>query len=534
VSFRSTQTGLLMLCLWLGLGKSLERLWAGDPFAENQLTRVDLMIPPEGMQTLRQSYFHRRMPSMSYRPKVKGTAMIEGQRFEQVSIKLKGAAGSFRSIDDKPALTINLDAHLEGQAYEGYDKFYLNNSVQDRSFCNEIICRELFNAAKIPTPRASHAWVTLNGKALGLYVMIEGFNKPWLKRHFEDVSGNLYDGGFLNDIHENLTVNSGDDPEDHSARSALIRAFQEPDLAQLLTGVKQHLDVDKLLTHTALDVITWNWDGYAMKPNNYRLYHNRDTGKFQLIPHGMDQMFENAYGELFPRFRGLMVGLLMRLPEFRQQYYSRVNELFNSTFDANRMVRRINELTSLVQPVLGQLAPQDAVRQSQEADQLKENITERSRYLAFQLDAPSRALKFPSSGRLTVEDWEGSRWRGDVALKNNNPGPTPMLVMEGGREWSLGRWITTVPLTQGLYRLEARVRCEGVIPHPSDRNGGFRLRAGGAPSGQGLLGTRGWSMLAVPFAVELPADQVELACEFRAIQGTVWIDASSLQLVKLR
>ena len=90
-----------MLCLWLGLGKSLERLLAADPFTENQLTRVDLMIPPEGIQTLRQSYFHRRMPSMSYRPKVKGTATIEGQRFEQVSIKLKGAAGSFRFIDDK-------------------------------------------------------------------------------------------------------------------------------------------------------------------------------------------------------------------------------------------------------------------------------------------------------------------------------------------------------------------------------------------------------------------------------------------------
>ena len=40
-----------------------------------------------------------------------------------------------------------------------------------------------------------------------------------------------------------------------------------------------------------------------MKPNNYRLYHNRDKGTFQLIPHGMDQMFENPYGEIFPRFR---------------------------------------------------------------------------------------------------------------------------------------------------------------------------------------------------------------------------------------
>ena len=528
------QAWVLGLALCLILGRPILSAQAADPMGENQLTRIDLLIPQEGIQTLRQSYFHRRMPSMSYRPKTKGVAIIEGNRFEEVAIKLKGAAGSFRPIDDKPAFTINLDTHIEDQSYQGYDKFYLNNSVQDRSYCNEVICRELFNQADIPTPRAAHAWVTLNGRPLGLYVMIEGFNKPWLKRHFEDVSGNLYDGGFLNDIHEDLAVNNGDEPDNHSAKQALVNAFYERDLTRLLPAVQAHMNVEQLLTHTALDVMTWNWDGYAMKPNNYRLYHNRDTDQFQLIPHGMDQMFENPYGELFPRFRGLMVGSLMRLPEIRQRYFTRMNELFSSTFDANRLVRRIDELTSLVQLPLNQMAPQEAARQAEEASQLKQNILERAKYLSFQLSAPSRALRFPPDRQLPVEEWESSRWRGDVVLKEMNQGQQAMLVLEGGQEWSLGRWISSQLLAQGMYRLEARVRCQGLVPHPSDRNGGFRLRAGGAKPSATMLGTRGWTPLAVPFAVEVPAEQVELACEFRAIQGTVWIDRASLILVKLR
>ena len=525
-------TCLPLLIAWLSLG--ILPVWAADPFVENTVTRIELRIPSEGIQTLRQSYFHRRMPAMSHRPKVKGSVTMNGERFEEVSIHLKGAAGSFRPIDDKPAFTVNLDKHLEGQKYQGYDKFYLNNSVQDRSYCNEIICRELFNQADIPTPRGAHALVSLNGKPLGLYVMIEGFNKPWLKRHFEDVSGNLYDGGFLNDIHEELGVNNGDAPEDHSAKQALVASFYERDLTQLLAGVQPHLNVDQLLTHTAMDIMTWNWDGYAMKPNNYRLYHNRDKGTFQLIPHGMDQMFENPYGEIFPRFRGLIVGSLMRLPEIRQRYFTRMNELFNSTFDANRLIRRIDELTAVVQPLLEQEAPYAAERQSRSANELKQNIAERARFLGFQLSAPSRALQFPANGQLWVEDWESSRWRGDVAMKQMTQGNQELLVIEGGREWSLGRWISSQLLAQGMYRLEARVRCEGVTPYANDRNGGFRLRASGATPSPTLIGTRGWSALAIPFAVEVPAAQVELSCEFRAVQGTVWIDKSSLKLVKLR
>ena len=150
------------------------------------------------------------------------------------------------------------------------------------------------------------------------------------------------------------------------------------------------------------------------------------------------------------------------------------------------------------------------------------------------LSAPSRALQFPANGQLWVEDWESSRWRGDVAMKQMTQGNQELLVIEGGREWSLGRWISSQLLAQGMYRLEARVRCEGVTPHANDRNGGFRLRASGATPSPTLIGTRGWSALAIPFAVGVPAAQVELSCEFRAVQGTVWIDKSSLKLVKLR
>ena len=125
-------TCLPLLIAWLSLG--ILPVWAADPFVENTVTRIELRIPSEGMQTLRQSYFHRRMPAMSHRPKVKGSVTMNGERFEEVSIHLKGAAGSFRPIDDKPAFTVNLDKHLEGQKYQGYDLSLIHISEPTRPY----------------------------------------------------------------------------------------------------------------------------------------------------------------------------------------------------------------------------------------------------------------------------------------------------------------------------------------------------------------------------------------------------------------
>ena len=112
----------------------------------------------------------------------------EGDRvYEEVGIHLKGAAGSFRDIDnEKPAFTLNFDKFVDEQKFRGLDKFSLNNSVQDPTYMTEAICSDLFLAAGVPTPRTAHARVSLNGRDLGLYVLKEGFDKAFLKRHFKN------------------------------------------------------------------------------------------------------------------------------------------------------------------------------------------------------------------------------------------------------------------------------------------------------------------------------------------------------------
>ena len=87
---------------------------------------------------------------------------------------------------------------------------------------------------RFPAPRAGHALVKLNQRNLGLYVLLEGWDKRFLKQHFKDARGNLYDGGYGNEVTNRLDINSGDFPKDWSKLELLANAAEEPDLSHRL------------------------------------------------------------------------------------------------------------------------------------------------------------------------------------------------------------------------------------------------------------------------------------------------------------
>ena len=123
---------------------------------EKPIPRIELTLDPSALQTLR----------IEPRIYVRATLREGTNVFRDIALKLKGARGSFRPVDDRPALTLNMDKFIGGQKFHGLDKLHLNNSVQDPTLMNEIICGELFRAAGVPTPRATHARVLLNGRDL--------------------------------------------------------------------------------------------------------------------------------------------------------------------------------------------------------------------------------------------------------------------------------------------------------------------------------------------------------------------------------
>lgn len=319
---------------------------------------------------------------------VRVTVKEGGTTYKDVGMHLKGAAGSSRGFDDKPGLTLNMNKFGEEQLFHGMDKVHLSNSVQDPSYLSELICGDLFRAAGVPASRIGHAVVTLNGKKRGLYYLKEGYDKNFLRRHFNNSDGNLYDGGFLQDVDKPLQVLfSKDAAKNHVDLKGLAAAAQEKNLNERFTKLEKLLDMDRFITYLALETITWDWDGYPMNRNNYRIYHDSARDKLVFIPSGMDQMFGNLDGPLFPNYQGLIARSVLETPEGKKRYLARMAQIMTDVFKVDALLKRLDELEARVQPALAGVDAGAGRDYKNQVNRLRNAIRERPKKIEAQLKA---------------------------------------------------------------------------------------------------------------------------------------------------
>lgn len=462
---------------------------------------------------------------------VRSTVTVDGTRHEAVGVHLKGVAGSFRGLDDKPALTLNFDKFRSGQRFHGLDKIHLNNSVQDPSYLTEILCGEMFLAAGVPAARGAHARVTLNGRDRGLYVLKEGFDKTFLKRHFRNPDGNLYDGGFIKDVSDPLKRDSGSGPEDHADLKALTAAAREPERARRWQALQARLDVDRFLSLMALEIMTCHWDGYACKRNNYRVYHDPDTDRLVFFPHGMDQMFGDAGFPLQPGLEGLVARALMDTPEGRRGYLAQVTNLLQKVFRHDALAARITELQNRVRPAFAAFQPEAARQHDEAVNQLRQRVFQRASFLARQLGQPGPAsVKFDAARQFALTQWR-TQPAGEADL--DQPGFEGRKTLHiRARGHTTASWRASVELPPGRYTFSGAVRTAKLAAVQDGPGEGAGLRLSGAPGPRPnkAVGDTPWTPLRYEFEVTGEGREVVLVCELRGAAGEAWFDLATLKL----
>ncbi len=297
-------------------------------FREGKIPRLDIDVGPKGLEKLR----------ANPREYVEATIRENGEiLYSKVGVHLRGSAGSFRGVDDKPGFTINMDKWEDGQRFYGMEKFHLANSAQDGSYCNELIASEIYRAAGVPAARCSHAIVTLNGRKLGFYYFKEGYDDGFIKSNFANSGGNFYDGGFLRDIDQELQLDPGkkDPAKDRAELKAVVEMCREKDHARRIRKLDQMIEMDKFLAMCAVQVITFDWDSYALKPNNYRIYHDPKTNKLTFIPSGMDQLWGDLNFPIVPGFGGMLARAILETDQGKQRYLVKFREVTEKAFPGN-------------------------------------------------------------------------------------------------------------------------------------------------------------------------------------------------------
>lgn len=526
----------ICLCVALALSLSFSALAkdkkdkdenVADELFSGPVPALRIEIPEAGMATLRQ-YDYVWRQKRPERIDVKATVR-EGQNvYTNVAIHLKGSF-SFQGIDSKPSMTLHFDKFEPGQLFHGLKKIHLNNSVQDSTSLSEQFGREIFKQIGIACPRATPAVVNLNGRNLGLCVLVEGANKQFLKRNFPSAEGNLYDGGAGGDITKELGVISGENADDRSDLKELIAATREPDPVKRLALMQKILDVDEFITFAAIEASIVHWDGYCIGCNNYRVFNDKSRGKLVFMPHGMDQLFgvsSSTTLSLTPVFRGMVAKALFTIPEARARYLKRIEELSAKELSVEALHARIDHLAERLRPSLNQIR---AWQLDRGVEDMKARISQRAISIAKQLMNAPRPVQFPKDGVLHVANW---RFKSDSSYtarsSRNVVDQHEMLgIAGGGANSSGGTWRTTLFLDEGHYEFTGSAHSQGITNARGIK--GVMLRISGDNKTDGFVAGEEWKTLTYAFDVR-GLENVELVCEFRGPRGSCEIDAGTLCL----
>jgi hypothetical protein len=466
--------------------------------------------------------------------------LVENNKTEyaDIAIKLKGAAGSFQELDGKPGFTLNVGKFTKGQRFHALEKFHLNNSVQDDSYLCEKLAGELFRDAGVPAARVTHARVWLNDRDLGLYVVKEGFDQGFLKRHFSDPTGNLYDGGFCVDIDGELEKDSGTGVADLSDVRSLREACQLEDPEQRWARIAERLDVEAFINFMALELMTCHWDGYTPNKNNYRIFFDPATKKAHFLPHGMDQMFQDPGYPLLQWPGSIVAAAVMQNPAWREQFRQRVKELLPQ-FSAEALQAKIDKLDKPLPVVFRAMGEETAAQHVEAVRQLKERVVARAAALREQITQPDPGpapepspLEFNEEGVAEIADWYPHEPEDAKLEPIESEGGVQLLIEVGPGEHCLASWRQRVLLAQGKYRFEAKLKTEGVTAISDEKGSGAGLRISGANRDNHLEGDSDWQTLSYDFEIEEPQGDVELVAELRASKGKLWLQLP-LRLVKI-
>jgi spore coat protein H len=490
-------------------------------FAAAPIVQVQILLTADAREHL------RREP----RRYVAGDLYLDGVGFARVGLKLKGAAGSFRDIDDRPGFTVHLGKFGKDERFQGLRRFHLNNGAQDDSRLCEWIGYEMFTAAGLPAPR-----VRLGTTDLGLYVFREAFDDAFLERIWGHTRGQLWDGGFCQDVDGELELDAGDGSKDRSALRALASLARGID-TQRATKLAAAIDIEHFIDFAALEAMLGHWDGYCGNANNYRLWLPT-RGKAVFLPHGMDQLLQDAEASVLDHPSALVASAVMQQPAFRKRYRERLHALL-PLFAPAQLEPRLTALATRLAAELRRTDPEAADAYAAAVRDLQERFAARAAQLGEQVNAPEpKPVPVPIGSPFALKKWQpGAETDGIELQPQRVQGVATLHARIAGRadEPRLGAFRTHVLLGPGRYELRGSVRCVDVAPPPADAEGraigGVHLRADGAESDR-ISGTSGWRSVVCAFDISDFQRSVELSCELHGKAGEVWFRLDSLQLVR--
>ncbi len=308
---------------------------------------------------------------------------------------------SAQPVAQKSSFNVKFDGYDTLQTLHGIGKVTLRNCMQDPSFLNEHLAYEIERRSGVPAPLTSHAFVTVNGRPYGLFLVREPVNKDFLARNFGRINrkGNLYEGefaDFLTDPTKMILKNEVEEMRSRDDIKQLAALFATAPDATFVETMSPKLRLDAYITEFAVEAVLSHWDSYHYGQHNYYVYDNPADGKFVMIPTGADWIFSprttwpNAKpdptldpytpveivksGTTFP---GKLAVKVQTLPALRAKFYSEVRRVITEVWDVPALQARIDQASKVIRSLA---SPQG--RNATDIATFSANVANRRDYVA--------------------------------------------------------------------------------------------------------------------------------------------------------
>ena len=279
----------------------------------------------------------------------------------------------------KKSFKVSINSFVRGRKFFGLEKLNLNSEHNDPSIIRAKICWDLSAASGVKGSRSSHTRLYINGRYYGLYINVEHIDENFAVERYGNNDGNLYkclwpadltylgadpnlykrtSGGRR--IYE-LTIN--EEIDDYTDLANFVSVLNLTSPAAFPVAIQRVFEVNAFLRSLAVDVATGSWDDYWFWKNNFYLYHNTATGKFEFIPYDYDNSFgiwwtdimagvnfgtRNVYSWGHPTEPRPLTTKLLAVQQFRDRFTFYLNRLLQRHFIDTKLFPRIDSIHTMI------------------------------------------------------------------------------------------------------------------------------------------------------------------------------------------
>jgi spore coat protein H len=350
-------------------------------FDEARVRRIDIQLS--------QADWDQMWADPEAKYQARGDAIIFGERLEEVGFRMRGQF-SMRESGAKKPWKIDTDAYIDGQEYYNLRQLMLLNSIGDPTLLGEKLAYQMMEFTGLPASHAAYVelWIDLTDDDLpatywGVYSLVERVDNKYLNNRFggESKGGNLYKAShaqrgpmdliyYGESITDYPTQNgqyaygkmNNEAEADYSDIIELCRVVdgrQYASEAELVQAFEEVINVDAFLRYIAVITILDNWDTYPYTGNNFYLFHDPSSGRFEWIPWDL-AWGSNTQAGLFPSAEG---GIIQRAPlvdqvfgvqTYRSQYLAYMDLLLRYWFNEANVADQVEIYHRLVAPYVNQ------------------------------------------------------------------------------------------------------------------------------------------------------------------------------------